>query len=73
VLGSTPVRLIKLIIFAVFVGAFIWFGMNVKLGEHTLFGHIGRIWKTKETQDLVKGTKEAAQPVVDKVKETVAP
>lgn len=64
-------KLIKWVIIGAFVAGFIWFGMNVKLGNHTLFGHVSRIWKSDETQDLVKGTKEAAGPTVDKVKRAV--
>ncbi len=61
----------KWVMFAAFVAGFIWFGSNVKLGNFTLFGHVQRIWKSDETQDLVKGTKEAAGPTIEKVKRGV--
>jgi hypothetical protein len=64
-------KLMKWLMFAAFVVAFIWFGSNVKLGKFTLFGHVQRIWKSDETQDLVKGTKEAAGPTIEKVKRGV--
>ena len=62
-------RLVRLLISLAMLGAFIWFGMNVKLGSKTLFEHIAAIGKSKETQDLVEGTKEAAKPIVHKVEE----
>jgi hypothetical protein len=64
-------RLIRFLIWVALLCAFIWFGFNVRLGKYTLFGHIGRIWHSQETQDLVHGTEEAAKPVVDKVKHEV--
>jgi hypothetical protein len=64
-------KLMKWVIFGAFVAGFIWFGSNVNLGKHTLFGHVQRIWKSEETQDLVEGTKEAAGPTVEKVKRGV--
>jgi hypothetical protein len=59
--------LIKLAITIVCLGLFIWFGLTVKLGKHTLFGHVSRIWKSDEAQDLVQGAKEKAAPVVDEI------
>jgi len=64
-------RLIRFLFWVALIAGFIWFGFSVPLGKHTLFGHISRIWHTHETQDLVKGTEEAAKPVVDKVKRGV--
>jgi hypothetical protein len=63
--------LLKLLVFLVMVGAILWFGSTVKLGDHTLFGHVQRIWNTAEAQDLVKGAKEKAGPAVEKVKRGV--
>jgi len=48
--------------------AFLVFGATVPLGKHTLFGHLARIWKSDETQDLVEDVKESTGPMVDKVK-----
>lgn len=53
------------------VGALIFVGATVKLGKYTLFGHISRIWKAEETQELVDGVKETSKPVVDRVKKGV--
>ena len=64
-------RLVKGLIYLALLGAFVVFGFTVKLGKHTLFGHVQRIWKADETQDLVKGTREKADPTVDKIKRGV--
>jgi hypothetical protein len=50
-------KLIKLMVGAVGLGAFCWLGATVPLGDHTLFGHISAIGQSKESQDLVRGTK----------------
>ena len=55
------VSLIALLVFA-------WFGMTFKLGSRTLFEHVHAIGQTKESQDLVDGTREAAGPLVDDVR-----
>ncbi len=64
-------RFLKFLFFLAALGVFVWFGMNVPLGNHTLFGHFQRIWKSEETQDLVEGTKKAAKPAAEKVKRAV--
>jgi hypothetical protein len=61
-------RLIKLAVGLVGLMAFAWFGVTVKLGEQTLFQHLRAIVETKESQQLVDGTKQAAGPLVDDVK-----
>lgn len=43
--------------------AFAWFGMTYKLGSRTLFEHVQAIGQTKESQELVDGTKQAAGDV----------
>jgi hypothetical protein len=45
-----------------------WFGATVKLGDRTLFEHLHAIGQTKASQELVDGTKKAAEPLVDDVK-----
>jgi hypothetical protein len=64
-------KLVKFLLGVAMLGGFIWFGATVPLGKHTMFGHVRRIWHAEETQDAVQGTKEAAAPVVDKVKDAV--
>jgi hypothetical protein len=41
--------------------AFAWFGMTVKLGTRTLFEHLHAIGQSKESQELVDGTRQAVQ------------
>jgi hypothetical protein len=40
-----------------FIGC-LWWGLTVPLGQRTLFGHLSAIGQSRESQDLVKGTKE---------------
>ncbi|HSZ81216.1 MAG TPA: hypothetical protein VLA14_02985 [Polyangia bacterium] len=64
-------RLLKL---CVSLAAFLvvaWFGATVKLGSRTLFEHLHAIGQTKESQELVDGTKQAAEPLVDDVKRRI--
>jgi hypothetical protein len=51
-------KLIKLFIGVVSLGAFVWWGLTVPLGERTLFGHLSAIGQSRESQDLVRGTKQ---------------
>jgi len=64
-------RLLRLIFVLGGLGAFIWFGMTVRLGEQTLFEHIQAIWKTQESQDLMRGTKEKMGNLVDRATDKV--
>src|SRR5438552_18976256 len=65
-------RLLKLCVgLAAFV-AFAWFGVTVKLGPRTLFEHLHAIGQTKESHDLVDGTKQAAEPLLDGVRRRIA-
>lgn len=66
-------KLLKLVIYVGLLLGFIWFGMTVPLGKRTLFGHVERIWKSEETQDLVEGTKETAKPAIEKIKKEAGP
>lgn len=61
-------RLIKLVISLVGVAMFVWFGANVPLGSQTLFQHLQAIGHTRETQQLLDGTRQSAQPLVDNVR-----
>jgi hypothetical protein len=61
-------RLIKLGVSLVGLLAFAWFGVTVKLGSQTLFQHLRAIGQTKESQQLVEGTRQAAGPLVDDVR-----
>jgi hypothetical protein len=61
-------RLIKLLIGLAGVAIFVWFGANVPLGSRTLFEHMQAIGRTRETQDLLDGTRQSAKPLVDGVR-----
>lgn len=61
-------RLIKLLLGLVALVGFVWFGANVPLGSQTLFQHLQAIGRTRETQDLLDGTREKAKPLVDDVR-----
>jgi hypothetical protein len=64
-------RLLKLCLSLAAFLVVAWFGATVKLGEHTLFEHLHAIGQTKESQELVDGTKKAAEPLVDDVKRRI--
>ena len=51
--------------------AFAWFGMTQKLGSRTLFEHLHAIGQSKESQQLVDGTRRAAGPLVDDVRHRI--
>lgn len=59
-------RLLRLIFVLGGLGAMIWFGTTVPLGQRTLFEHIQAIWKTPESQELVRGTKDKMGNLVDR-------
>ena len=61
-------RLIKLGVSLIGLLAFAWFGVTVKLGSQTLFQHLRAIGQTRESQQLVEGTRQAAGPLVDDVR-----
>jgi hypothetical protein len=64
-------RLLKLCLSLAGFLAFAWFGATVPLGDRTLFGHLHAIGTTKESQELVDGTKQVAGPLVDDVKRRI--
>ena len=64
-------RLLKLGFALVGFVAFAWFGATVKLGSQTLFQHLRAIGETKESQELVEGTRRAAEPLVDDVRRRI--
>jgi hypothetical protein len=65
------IRLFKLCLGLAGFVAFCWFGATVKLGSRTLFAHLRAIADTKESQELVDGTKHAAEPLVDGVRRRI--
>jgi len=61
-------RLIKFLLGLAALAGFVWFGANVPLGSRTLFQHLQAIGRTRETQDLLDGTRESAKPLMDSVR-----
>jgi hypothetical protein len=61
-------RIIKFLMGMVSLAVFVWFGANVPLGSRTLFEHLQAIGRTRETQDLLEGTRQSAKPLVDGVR-----
>lgn len=66
------VRLFKLCVAMAAFVAFAWFGTTVKLGPRTLFQHLRAIGQTQESRELVDGTRQAAEPLVEGVKRRLA-
>ena len=64
-------RLLKFILVVGLLGAGVYYGMTVKLGERTFFQHIQAIWETKETQELRRGTKQKVGGLMDKATDQV--
>jgi hypothetical protein len=44
----------------------------VRLGSRTLFQHLQAIGSTRATQELLDGTRQSAQPIVDGVKKRLS-
>lgn len=65
-------RLLKLGLAMMGLAAFAWFGITHKLGSRTLFQHLRAIGQTKESQELVEGTRQAAGPLVDDVRRKIS-
>ena len=64
-------RLLKLALFLGLLGAGVYYGMTVKLGERTFFEHVRAIWDTKETQELRRGTTQKVGGLVDEATDKV--
>src|SRR5262245_20479950 len=65
-------RLLKLVFVLAGLAGFVWFGANVPLGSQTLFQHLQAIGRTRETKDLLDGTRDRARPLVDGVRRRIA-
>ncbi len=64
-------RLLKFALVMGLLGAGVYYGMTVKLGERTFFQHVRAIWETKETQELRRGTKQKVGGLVDEATDQV--
>jgi len=65
-------RLIKFLVGVAVLAGFVWFGANVPLGSRTLFEHLQAIGRTRETRDLLDGTRQSAKPLMDSVRRKLA-
>lgn len=65
-------RLIKFLVGVAVLAGVVWFGANVPLGTRTLFEHLQAIGRTRETKDLLDGTRESAKPLMDSVRRKLA-
>jgi len=63
--------LLRSLVTLVVVGGFAIFGVTVPIGEHTLFGHVQRIWNAEETRELVRSVSEESAPALERVKRGV--
>ncbi len=64
-------RLLKLVLFLGLIGAGVYYGTTVKLGDRTFYQHLRAIWETKETDELRRGTKEKVGGLVDEATDRV--
>jgi hypothetical protein len=64
--------LLKVLVSMICLAAFVWWGLTVQLGDHTLFGHIAAIGSSKESKDLVRGTKEKVADLKKRIVEDKA-
>lgn len=58
---------LRVLVSACVLGALVWVAVALPLGDHTLWGHVQRIWATEEAQDLVEGAEKSAGPAVERV------
>lgn len=61
------VGLLRAIVFLAVVGAVVYLGATVELGQRTLFGHLLNIWASDEAQEMVDGIQEASGPLVERL------
>lgn len=60
-------RLLRFLFSGVVFLIVLWFVVSVPVGKHTLWGHLMRIAKTEEVQDLADGARDTAKDVVRRV------
>ncbi|HEY3358774.1 MAG TPA: hypothetical protein VGQ83_36335 [Polyangia bacterium] len=61
-------RLLRFLFWTTVLFGFLYVALAVPLGKRTLAGHLVNLWRSPEGQELREGTKEAAGPVIDKMK-----
>jgi hypothetical protein len=65
-------RIIRFLVGLVALVLFVWFGANIPLGSRTLFQHLQAIGRTRETRDLLEGTRDSAKPFVEGVRKRLS-
>ena len=60
--------LVRTAISLFFVAALVWCSFTVPLGDRPLADHVDRIGETPEARDLMTGTRERIQPLLDELK-----
>jgi hypothetical protein len=58
-------KILKLFLSLASLAAFVWFALTVPLGDRTFFGHVKAIAQSRESQELVKGTKDKVTGLLD--------
>jgi len=61
-------RLIRWVYSLLVLGALVWFATMVKLGNHTLYGHLRAIFATRAAHDLADGAKQEAKKIADRLR-----
>ena len=61
-------RLLRSLFWTTVLFGFLYVALAVPLGKRTLAGHLLNLWRSPQGQELREGTKEAAGPVIEKMK-----
>jgi hypothetical protein len=59
-------RITRWLLSAAFLGALVYIGVTVSLGEKTLWQHLRAIAGSEPSQELVEGVKQKADELIDK-------
>lgn len=66
-MSKEVLTLLKVFAFLGCLALGVWWAATVPLGERTLFGHLRAIGHTKESHDLVRGTKDKVADLKNRV------
>lgn len=58
-------RIVRSLIGIAFIATAVWCSFNIRLGERTFAQHADRIGQTPEARDLMDGTRQEINPVLD--------
>lgn len=62
-------RPVRTLISLAFVAGSIWFAFNVSLGPKTLAQHLDAIGETAQARELMNGTRDTVNPVLEEAKQ----